>query len=68
MSNNLVDVLLHTDENTTHELREMLREKFLQLTGVNAASYHDEKPHLMIIVYDPEIVKANEFTRIAQDN
>ena len=58
-------VTIHIDENTTHEDREALRDELLNLNGVMAAAYHDERPHLMIVVYDPERVKSIEFVNAA---
>lgn len=68
MSNQMVDVTLHIDENTTHNDREQLRDKILEKDGVMAAAYHDDKPHLMIIEYDPQVISSNEFEKIAQEN
>ena len=59
-------VTMHIDENTAHEDREALRDALLKLNGVMAAAYHDEKPHLMVVVYDPEHVKAIEFVSVAR--
>lgn len=59
-------VTMHIDENTVHEDREALRDALLALNGVMAAAYHDEKPHLMVVVYDPESVKAIEFVNVAK--
>jgi len=60
-------VTLHIDEDTTHEERESFRDTLLALKGVMAAAYHDEKPHLMVIVYDPEQVKSIEFVTAAKN-
>jgi hypothetical protein len=59
-------VTLHIDEDTTHDERESLRDALLDLNGVMAAAYHDEKPHLMVIVYDPALVKSIEFVSVAK--
>lgn len=66
MSNQLVDVTMHIDEDTSHEVRETLRNHLLDMDGVAAAVYHDEKPHLMIIEYDPEVVKSTAFIQAAE--
>jgi len=68
MAESMVDITLHIDEATSHEDRENLRDKLLGLDGVDAADYHDEKPHLMIVVYDPDIVKSLAFVNLAKDN
>jgi hypothetical protein len=59
-------VTMHIDENTTHEDREALRDALLALNGVMAAAYHDERPHLMVVIYDPQRVKSVEFVNAAK--
>jgi hypothetical protein len=59
-------VTMHIDENTTHDNREVLRDALLNLNGVMAAAYHDERPHLMVVIYDPERVKSAEFVNAAK--
>ena len=60
-------VTLHIDENTTHDEREGFRDALLNLDGVMAAAYHDERPHLMVVVYDPGLVKSIEFVSVAKN-
>jgi len=60
-------VTLHIDENTTHDEREGFRDALLDLDGVMAAAYHDERPHLMVVVYDPGLVKSIEFVNLAKN-
>jgi hypothetical protein len=59
-------VTMHIDENTSHDDREALRDALLSLNGVMAAAYHDERPHLMVVIYDPERVKSVEFVNAAK--
>ena len=68
MSNLDAGVTLHIDENTTNEEREGFRDALLNLDGVLAAAYHDERPHLMVFVYDPALVKSIEFINVGNDN
>jgi hypothetical protein len=68
METQMVDVTLHLDEETSHEDREKLRDALLNMNGVMAASYHDEKPHLVIIEYNPDIIKSDEFVKAAKAN
>ncbi|MCG6975981.1 MAG: hypothetical protein LJE56_06150 [Acidiferrobacterales bacterium] len=68
MSEKKSDVILHIDEDTSHDQREALRDHLLQHNGVMAASYRDEKPHLMVIEYDPEITRTTDFIDIAQSS
>jgi hypothetical protein len=65
MEPTMVDVLVHIDENTTHSDRENLRDKFLDLNGVMGATFHDEKPHLIVILYDPDIISSKVFITTA---
>lgn len=62
----MVDVTLHIDEDITHDDREDFRNTLLDMTGVMAAACHDEKPHLMVIEYDPDAVSSKEFVVAAQ--
>jgi hypothetical protein len=66
MSGQMVDVTMHIDEETTHDERENLRDKLLQKAGVMAAVCHDDKPHLMVIEYDPDAINPAEFGKIAE--
>lgn len=68
MERKIVDIMLHIDENTSHNDRENLRDKLFKLDGVMAAAYHDEKPHLLVIEYDPDTIKSAEFINIAKDS
>jgi len=53
MSQQMVDVTIHLNEETTHAERESLRDEMLKRPGVMAADYRDATPHLMIVSYDP---------------
>ena len=52
-SSKMVDVMIHIDPETDQDEREYLRDMILKQNGVDAAAYHDDKPHLMLIEYDP---------------
>ncbi len=60
MSTTMLDVTLHIDEETTHNERESLRDAFLSKKGVMTADCRDERPHLMIVGYDPEDITTME--------
>lgn len=66
MSSTILDVTLHIDEETTHEEREDLRDTFLGKKGVVTADCRDEKPHLMIVAFDPDNVSAHDLLATAQ--
>lgn len=53
-TSNMVDVTLHIDETIDHDARESLQDKLREIDGVIAAVSHDEKPHLIIVEYNPQ--------------
>jgi len=67
MSDTMLDVTLHIDEETTHEEREDLRDTFLRKKGVMTADCRDERPHLMIVGFDPENVTSVELLAMAKN-
>jgi hypothetical protein len=66
MSAKLAEVTLHIDEDTSHDERESFRDVLLAMDGVIAAAYHDEKPHLMLIEYNPDSIPSVEFVNAAK--
>jgi hypothetical protein len=62
----MTDVTLHIDENTTKTDRESLRDSLLNLDGVMTADYHDVKPHLMIVGYDPDTINSSNFLSVTK--
>jgi hypothetical protein len=66
MDNKLAEVTLHIDEDTSHDERESFRDVLLAMNGVMAASHHDEKPHLMLIEYNPDVIHSIEFVNAAK--
>ena len=58
MERKMVDVVLHINEETSQEDRDAIRDRLLGLTGVMAAAYHDDKPHLFIVEFDPDTISA----------
>lgn len=66
MAIKMVDVTLHLDEDVSHEDREMFRDSLLDMNGVMAAVSPDEKPHLVIIEYNPDAINSSEFLKVAQ--
>lgn len=66
MDTKLAEVTLHIDEDTTHDERENFRDAMLAMEGVMAAAYQDEKPHLMLIEYNPDVINSIEFVNSAR--
>jgi hypothetical protein len=67
MGTKLAEVTFHIDEETTHDERESFRDILLGMGGVVAAAYHDEKPHLMLIEYDPDAINSMAFVDAARN-
>ncbi|NOQ90267.1 MAG: ATP-binding protein [Gammaproteobacteria bacterium] len=67
MSTTMIDVLLHIDETTTHDEREELRDVLLSKSGVMTADYRDDRPHLMIVGYDPENINNSALITAVQN-
>ena len=67
MSNKMVDITMHIDEETSHEEREDLRDTLLDMPGVMAASCRDKHRHLMVIEYDPDSINPKEFVVAAEN-
>lgn len=66
MSDTVLDVTLHIDEETTHDEREELRDVLLNRRGILSADCHDDKPHLMIVGYDPADISSQELLMLTQ--
>lgn len=60
MNSNMADVTIHIDENVDHDARESIQDRLREMNGVIAASSHDERPHLLVVEYDPERVKSRQ--------
>lgn len=67
MSNTMIDVVLHIDETTTHDEREDLRDLLLEKNGVMTADCRDDRPHLMIVGYDPDNIKNSDLLTAVQN-
>jgi hypothetical protein len=56
----IVDVTVHIDETIDHDRATKIADIVRAHKGVAAVSYHDDKPHLMIIKYNPDTVDLAE--------
>lgn len=63
----MTDVTIHIDETIDHERRTEIADTIRAHKGVMAVAHHDEKPHLMIIEYDPDTVTSQELLQIVLD-
>jgi len=60
MTNNLADFVVHIDETLTHDRLSTLEHHIHDIDGVVCACNRYDQPHLMIVVYNPEHLKARE--------
>ncbi len=56
----MVDVTIHIDESLDHDKRESLVDRIRQHEGVIAIGHHDERPHLLVVEYNPDQVSSKE--------
>jgi len=54
----LVDITLHIDETLAHTKLSGIADKVRQEDGIVSVAFHDDKPHLMVVQYNPEITKS----------
>ncbi len=56
----IVDVTIHIDETLEEARRPQLVDKIREQDGVVAVGYHDEKPHLMVVEYNPDKTSSSD--------
>jgi len=63
----MADVTLHIDETIDHKRRAKIADSVRAHKGVTAVAYHDKKPHLMIVEYDPDTVTSRQLLQVVLD-
>lgn len=63
----LVDITLHIDETLEHAQLESLLDKIRQQDGVVSVACHDDKPHLMIVEYNPDKTNSADILKCVTD-
>ena len=61
----MADVIIHINESVDHNRRTEIADMIRNHQGVMSVAHHDEKPHLLIVEYDPEEVHAKELLQVA---
>ncbi len=56
----LVDVLVHVDESIDKTARGAMEDKVRGIEGVVSVAQHDDKPHLMMIEYNPDKTSSSD--------
>lgn len=63
----MTDVTIHIDETVADKRRIKIADIVRAHKGVMAVAHHDEKPHLMIIEYNPDTVTSQELLQVVLD-
>ena len=63
----LVDVMVHVDENIDKAARGDMEDKVRGLDGVVSVGQHDDKPHLMVIEYNPDKTSSADILALVKD-
>jgi cell division protein FtsX len=53
MGKDIADVTVHIDENLEHSKLQEIADEVRKIDGIESVTFHDDKPHLMIVQYDP---------------
>lgn len=67
MGQDVADVTIHIDETLDHAGLEGIAGKIREQAGVVSVTFHDNKPHLMIVRYDPGKTASTAIHRIITD-
>jgi len=57
---NIADVIVHVDETLTPNQLKGLEDSIHEIGGVVSACNRDNKPHLISVTYNPELVKSHD--------
>ena len=63
----IADVIIHINESVDHNRRTAIADAIRDHAGVVGVAHHDEKPHLLIVEFDPDRVHAKELLQVAID-
>ena len=63
----MADVVIHINEAVEHDRRVEIADLVRAHKGVMAVAHHDEKPHLLLVEYDPATVHAKDLLQVALD-
>ena len=63
----MADVTVHIDETVPGERRTRIADIVRAHKGVMGVAHHDEKPHLMIVEYNPDAVTSQELLQVVLD-
>lgn len=64
----MVDVMIHIDEEMDDDKRQAVMDSIWQLDGIIGVIFHAEKPHLLIIEYNPDKSSSSQFIEKVREN
>jgi len=59
----MTDVMLHIDEDLNKSQRNSLEDYMRDQRGVIGLGYHDQRPHLMVVEYNPDMTTSLQLLR-----
>lgn len=59
----MIDVMLHIDEDLNPLQRHSLEDYMRDQLGVIGLGYHDQRPHLMVVEYNPDMTTSMQLLR-----
>ena len=59
MGKGIADVTVHIDENIEHPKLQERSDAVRALDGIESVVFHDDKPHFMIVKYNPEQIDSS---------
>ena len=68
MDINLADVTIHIDETLDDDGRSKLEDAFRGRDGVVSVLINPERPHLVVVEYNPQIIKSRDLVDIPRFN
>ncbi len=61
----MADVVIHINEDVGHDRRVEIADAIRGHDSVMGVAHHDEKPHLLIVEFDPQGVHAKDLLQVA---
>lgn len=63
----MADVMIHINESVEHDRRVEIADSIRARAGVMGVAHHDEKPHLLIVEFDPATVHTKDLLQATLD-
>ena len=67
MANGTADITVHIDETLDHKRLETIAELVRKSRGIASVVSHDDKPHFLLVRYDPSRVTSNDIHRLVTE-